>query len=915
MNLRAGLLALVLGVVLPAQVTPPTSQIDELAVTVIPPDFIFHFAPRAEVPGRPTVALVLSGGGARGIAHAGVLQRLDEGGYPVDFIVGTSAGALVGSLYACGYSGREIEALFSRVDFGRAFLDPLMRTTGRTLEEQEAENGTLLGLQIERGLPSFALGLKSGREVRRTLEGLLARGDYFAGGDFDALRVKLRVLATNLETGRGRLFASGDMVEVLRATMAVPGAFKPVLIEGQQYVDGALVENIPVFQAREAFHPQVILAVDVSNRLEKRYATNFFSVAARSLDLVVEQKQRESIAAANLVLRPELKEVGFTDYGALLPQMVRAGAEAFQAKETEFRRQVLDLVAHQDQTLAANRIEIRRPVPVDAGLTQLIQTLLPEGKPIRRRNVLVLMQQAITHGWLKNLKAQVIEDALGGPVLRLEFVPFEKIREVEVVAPPALRDAMLRQLRAEFLVGEVYNPERFGAFLGSWIHQFILEGKPLVDVRGSGFDEATGCLRVVAKEPEINALSLQGGSRAEHLYLQDLMEPLLGHPVQSSQLRQRLDLAEERLRLAELGYQLRPRKDGEGAELVLAPVHDRPHTLDLGLGWETTLGGQVGLRYRTLNPGVSGWEFSAEAARNRLQQGASLHLVGPFQSFPGAGLEVKTTYFEQRLGVPLFFQVPEAPQDSQDLRIRSTDTGLGAFARFGNLGQGRASLSAAYRWAEFGQLGLWKKRGERSVGAAVEWDNFDRHTFPREGLLLRGFYNLGETLPGLDPQGSFRMAYFRARGLASLTPRPSDNQLGADLDVEWGYGQNLPLDRWWTLGGSSFLVGSKSLGFLAPNFLAARFGLPFRMNGPYGLSILVTPRFDYGVIGPDAGHLFQSFRAQGTGLVLRTMVAKFYVELSYGFLKFRDPVQGWAPASGTFNALIGTQPFDLWKRR
>ncbi|MDP2877625.1 MAG: patatin-like phospholipase family protein [Holophaga sp.] len=911
MKPRAAVFGLALGVLLSAQ--EATTSAGKLAVTIIPPDYIFHFAPRAEIPGRPTVGLVLSGGGARGVAQLGVLQCLDEGGYPVDSIVGTSSGALMGTLYACGYSGKEIEAMFTRVDFSRAFLDPFQRWPGRTLEEQEAENGTLLGLQIERGLPSIALGLKSGREVRRTLEGLLARGDYFTGGDFNRLRLKLRVLATNLETGRGRLFAQGDMVEVLRAAMAVPGAFKPALIDGQQYVDGALVENIPVFQAREAFHPQMVLAVDVSNRLEKRYATNFLSVAARSLDLVVEQKQRESIAAANIVLRPEMKEVGFTDYGTQLPELVRAGAEAFKAKEAEFRRQLLDMFAPLNEDLHVTRFEIRNPVPVDSRLTELIRVLLPEGQSIHRRTVLVLMQQAIAHGWLKDLKAEVVSGHGDSPFLRLEFVPYEKVTSVEVEAPPSLRDGMLRQLQAEFPVGERFNPERFGVYLGSWVHHSILEGMPLVDVRGSCF--AGGCLRVVMKEPLVYSLNIQGGSLAENSYLRGLMAPMLGGPVRSAKLRQRLDLAEERLRLGELRYQLRPITDGEGAELVLIPVHDRPHSLDVGLGFETTLGGQLGLRYRTLNPGISGWEFALEAARNRLQQGTSVHLVGPFQSFPGAGLEAKTAYFEHRLDVPLLFRAPEAPGESQDLRIRTTDTDFGAFARFGHLGQGRVGLSASYRWAQFGLRELWQRRTERSAELAMEWDNFDRHTFPREGLLLRGFYRYGEILPGLAPQGDFRIAYLRARGLAALAPRPSDNQLGVDLDVEWGYSQNLPLDRWWTLGGTSFLVGTKSLGFLAPNFLVGRLGLPFRMSGPYGLSFLAAPRFDYAVIGADAGNLFRSFRVQGFGLVLRTMAAKFYVELSYGFLKTQDPTLGWGPAKGSFNALIGTQPFDLWKRR
>lgn len=912
MRVRSGCLALLLAAGVWGEATggaPPA----KLVVQTIPPDFIFNFRPRVLVPGRPSVGLVLSGGGARGVAHIGVLQRLDEGGYPIDSIVGTSSGALTGTLYACGFSGKEIEALFQRLDFSRAFLDPLMRTPGKTLEEQEAENGTLLGVEIKRGLPSFALGLKSGREVQRTLEGLLARGAYFSGGNFDQLRVPLRVLATNLETGQGRLFAQGDMVEVLRAALALPGAFKPVVIENQQYVDGALVENIPVFQSREAFHPQVLVAVDVSSRLEKRYATNFFSVASRSLDLVIEQRQRESVAAASLVIRPEMKEVGFIEYGAQLPELVQAGADALRAQESEFRRLLLEHVAN-DEVLPARRLEIRNPVPVDPGLARVIKMMLPEGQPIHRRNVLAVMQQAIVRGWLKDLKAEVVScESKEGSLLRLEYVPFPAVQTVEVEAPPAMRDRILRELQAEFPLGERYNPERFGAFLGRWTHAFIMGGMPLVDVRGSGFEEASGRLRVVAQEPLLQTLTIRGASSLEQSYLKGIMEPLLGQPVRTTSLRQNLDLSEERLRLAELRYLLRP--VAGGVELVLTPQHDQPHSLDLGLGWETTLGGEWGLRYRTLNLGLPGWELVVEAARNRLQQGASLSLTGPFQRFPGAGLELKATVFEQRLGVPLLFPAADAPAQSLDLRIRSTDTSFGVFARFGNLGQGRVSLLGSYRKAEFRQRIEVGEHRERSGQLAVEWDNFDRHTFPRTGLLLRGFYLQGETLPGLEPQGNFRMGYFRARGLAPLGKVSPTRQLGMDLDLEWGYGHRLPLDRWWTLGGSSFLVGSKSLGFLSPNFAVGRFGLPLRVNGPYGLSLQIIPRFDYGVISAESRDLFRGMRGKGTGLVVRTMAAKFWVELSYGFLKMYDPAQGWTPTTGTFNALIGTQPFDLWKRR
>jgi hypothetical protein len=137
---------------------------------------------------------------------------------------------------------------------------------------------------------------------------------------------------------------------------------------------------------------------------------------------------------------------------------------------------------------------------------------------------------------------------------------------------------------------------------------------------------------------------------------------------------------------------------------------------------------------------------------------------------------------------------------------------------------------------------------------------------------------------------------------------------GLDLDLEWGYGDRLPVDRWWTLGGTSFLVGSTSMGYLAPDFMVGRLGVPVLIPGPYGLSFQAIPRFDYGVLAGGPGSLFSSTRGQAAGLILRTILARFYVEVSYGFLRTSEG-QGWSRPSGAFTALIGTQPFDIWRSR
>ncbi|MDR3673102.1 MAG: patatin-like phospholipase family protein [Holophaga sp.] len=894
----------------------PAPRVAPFAVKVVPPDFVFHFAPRVELPGRPSVALVLSGGGARAVAAIGVIQRLEEAGVPVDSITGTSAGALMGALMASGFSGQEIQELFTRVDFNRAFLDPLVRSPGRTLQEDEAENGTILSIQMEGGRPSFALALRDGVEIQRTLEGLLARGAYFSGGNFDALRFPLRVVATTLETGKGRVFQDGDLVEVLRASMAVPGAFSPVLIGGQHYVDGALVENLPVFIAMDAFHPDLTLAVDVSSPLDNRTATNFFSLAARSLDLVVERRQWESRAEASVLIRPELGPVNFMDYGGQLPAMVAAGRKAFDAGVPALRAALMNPLGG-EELLPTRKMVIQTPAPLPPEARAMLGRVLPEGQPIRRQGVLVVLQQMLLHGWAREATAACV-DQDGKTVLVFRFTPFARIRQWEVDAPEGWRREIEAGLRTRFPLGERFNPEDFGAFVGDWVHRIVMDGTPLVDVRGSGFQDASGTLRLVVREPRIRKVTVLGGGReSESRYLKGAMAGLVGQPLRTARLRNQVDLVERRLQLLELRFQLRPAPGADnGAELALVPVHHKSQVLDLSLGYESNLGAESGFTYRTVNFGAAGVEGEIGGIKNRLEDQVWMALRGPVaRDFPGNGLAATASSWRQRLDGPLFFPSTTIPAGVDDGRIERRDLGLGWFFRFGNLGQGKTGLDAGWREAAATWGGQRQVSHQRTAELSTEWDNFDRHTFPHDGLLVRGRYGFGESMATAETPGTpFRFGYLRARGLTSFGSNRTPASPGLDLDLEWGYGNHLPVDRWWTLGGTSFLMGSRSMGYLAPNFLVGRLGFPVGIPGPYGLSFQAIPRFDYGLMAGDAGSLFSALRGEGAGLVLRTILSRFYVEVSYGGLRTSQG-QGWSRASGTFTALIGTQPFDIWSHR
>ena len=902
------LLALGLPALLAGQEVAVPEPPRRIEVAVQPPDMVFRFAPRVVIPGMPRVGLALSGGGARGLAHIGVIQRLEEVGFPLDSVTGTSAGALVGSLYACGFSGREVEDLFRRRDLTRAFLEPLLRNPGETLGEQEDHEATFLSIERQDRQIGFAQGLRSGLEVQRTLQGLLARGAYFSGGDFDKLQRPLRVLATNLETGQARVFGRGDLVEAVRASMAVPGGFRPVVIEGQQYVDGALVENLPVFTAKEAFHPDVVIAVDISTPLEHRPARSILSVATRSLDLVVERRQWESRAAADVLIRPDIRDVPFLEYGSLAAKLVQQGRDAFDARLDEIARVLRGKAGGQD-LVDADRILFESPYPPGEAMEGLLaSTLKTSGGGFRLQDVHILLQQILVHGYAQDAWATV--DA--NRTLTVHLRPYPPVTGLEVEAPEAWRP-LVQPLVEELKLGTPFNPETFGRQMSQMVYHLLMEGRPLVDARGSGFDAATGQLRVVLREPLVTQVEVWTvpGPAVDEAHLRRLLGDLKGRPFLPVDLQQRIALAEHRLHLEELHYLIRP--DGQGGTiLTLIPVPQKRDQLDVSLGYETTLGGQVGLAYRALNQGFKGTEVELSAARNRLQEQASLALRGPFGFSPGAGLELSANYWQQRLESPLSFPATELPGDGAGAHISASDLVLRTYFRFSNLGTGRVNLDLVRRDAAFREDGLRRTQAQDAVFLSGEWDNFDRHTLPREGLLLRARFGLGETRPGSLPSGDFQQAYFRARGL-----RAFHEWMGADLDLEWGQGRRLPLDRWWVLGGSSFVLGSQAAGQMAPNFVVARFGLPLRIYAGLGLTLEAVPRYDYALLSREASRLFRPegpVHLQGTGLVLRTTLSNFYVELSYGFLKFWSS-QETRPTSGTFNVLIGTQPFDLWKRR
>ena len=269
---------------------------------------------------RPKVCLALSGGGARGAAHIGVLKVIEELRIPIDCIVGTSMGAVVGGAYASGMTIDEMTRMLEELSFEVLFEEQPPRDE-RSIRRKREEGRNLFGPQV--GISDaldfrFQKGVVSGVRLETVIRRLSrAKGHV----DFDALPIPFRAVATDLVTGKAKVFREGDLARVMRASMSVPGAIAPAEFEGLLLVDGGLVNNLPVDLARE-LGADVVIAVNLGTPLMKRdELKDVRGVISQMLNILTEQNVQETLATlrdTDILLLPELGDFSAGDFDEMV---------------------------------------------------------------------------------------------------------------------------------------------------------------------------------------------------------------------------------------------------------------------------------------------------------------------------------------------------------------------------------------------------------------------------------------------------------------------------------------------------------------------------------------------------------------------------------------------------------------------
>jgi NTE family protein len=326
---------------------------------------------------RPRIGLALGGGAARGIAHIGLLRWFEENRIPVDYIAGTSMGGLIGGAYASGLSPDEIQELMKDADWDLMFLadSPYKYKTYRRKEDARAYPGQIdFGLKGGLRLPS---GLNAGQQIELMLDRIAM--PYYQIRDFDELPTPFRCVATDIRKSEPLVLGSGSFSRALRATMAIPAVFTPVVLDERVLVDGGTLNNVPADVVKQ-MGADVAIAVNVGSSTDKTPVPDtLFGILGQTLDSMMTTGTRQALKSADLIVVPDLKGLSGMDWRRA-DDMVEQGYKGAAAMADQLLKYQVDEATYAEW-MRARQSRRRTETP-------MISAVLVEGLPAAQANTI-----------------------------------------------------------------------------------------------------------------------------------------------------------------------------------------------------------------------------------------------------------------------------------------------------------------------------------------------------------------------------------------------------------------------------------------------------------------------------------------------------------------------------------------------
>jgi NTE family protein len=464
---------------------------------------------------RPRLALVLSGGGARGLSQIGVLKVLEKHHIPIDFIASTSIGAIVGGLYAAGYSTAELEHLVTSTNWDELLsLSDETQRSDLFVNQKVIDERTIIAIRFQGFEPVIPPAVSSGQRLTDFLSTKVLQAPYHAFPDFDHLAIPFRAVATDLISGNRVVLNDGSLAEALRASSTVPLLFNPIERDSMKLVDGGLVDNIPVDLAREQY--DVIVAVNTTSGLRREGEMNApWQTADQILGIMMERMKADELRGADITITPDIGRHLSSDFSKL-DFLIAQGEQSAEERVPE----ILALLARRveamdppDSLVRAARLTVQSSgIDTTSSVWRGIENS-PRDTVVSLNAVRQNLRAMFEGGEYEDLRADITGNSaetavryIGTPYPVLAAVEFRGSQRV-----PA--DSLEVPFRP--LLGRRLNHHEADAAVDSVLRIYRARGYSLAKIDSAAFDRTSGVLGLTVYEGEIHSLSVEGGVRTQ----------------------------------------------------------------------------------------------------------------------------------------------------------------------------------------------------------------------------------------------------------------------------------------------------------------------------------------------------------------------------------------------------------------
>ncbi|HLF20231.1 MAG TPA: patatin-like phospholipase family protein [Bacteroidota bacterium] len=454
---------------------------------------------------RPKVAVVLSGGGARGVAAIGVFRSFEKNNIPIDFIVGTSIGSIVGGLYAAGYSTSQLESLIDSTNWDEvlSFTEDSRRSE-MFLDQKIARERSVLVLRFKGFEPIIPSSFSTGQRLTNYLNILTLQGLYHPDPVFDHLKIPYRAVTTDLISGKRIVIDRGDLTEAMRAGVTIPLLFSTVRKDTLELLDGGLVSNIPVDVARQ-WGADIVVAVDLTSPLRPASKLNApWEYADQLMGIMMQESNKRALEQADIVIKPNLGNHLSSDFTEL-DSVMKKGEDASNSIMETLRAKYASALAAQPVS-RTSELKHAKFLSSNAIPNELkaLESRSSVSESELRSSVMTMYQS----GEYESVEL-IVHEELESTAVEVHAVPNPVLNDVKFVGNHHIAVDSLRNLFAPILGKHINSSETRNA-LEQVLGMYRRRGYCLAEIQPVDFDRSTGVATITIDEGIIYRMEIEG---------------------------------------------------------------------------------------------------------------------------------------------------------------------------------------------------------------------------------------------------------------------------------------------------------------------------------------------------------------------------------------------------------------------